>query len=732
VSYLDYRDLDRVPGLSGVAGESGLTLIHGEGETAELASVRLVSANYFALLGARPALGDFFNAEPAGGPVPVVIGHGFWRARLGARGDVVGRQIRLGNSQYVVSGVAPAGFTGASLGSVDAFLPLEAASHEQVSGTWRTNRGLAWIGAVVRLAAGARADAVEAAASAVLTSARVADPEVASLRAELRAVSLAEDGRGDVRVAMLVIGVSALVFLVAIANVMNLFVARSLRRGDETRVRLALGASRSRVIAEHALEGAVLGTVGAALAVAIAKGIGPRLPALLFPNIDWTSAIAGTSTMAPLGAIAVLATAVAAGLPAWHATQPGAAASAPAGARFSRRRTRTQTALLMVQGALSVVLLVGAGLFVSSLLRVSALELGLDLDRVLVVGFAGGDSSRRAELIQDLRSRLAHVSGVDGTALAVGTLPFVASAAVPLALPGVSSRPRVADGGPYLSGVSPDYFRTAGTRIIAGRAFTDDDGAAAPPVAVVNQTMARLFWPGEPAIGQCVWIGETSPVCTRVVGVAANSRRQEVIEGDSLLYYVPLAQAPEGLGQSAPRLIVRTASAALEDRSAVAESIRRLALSADPSLRLVRVRPLDALVAPQLRVWHLGASLFSLFGLLALVIAGIGVYSVVAFDLEGRKREIGVRLALGAAPRGIVMHVVAHGLRLALVGIAAGIALAWTLAPQASALLFETGPRDPVVLVLAPCLLALAAALASLGPARRARRTDPAAVLREG
>ncbi len=249
-------------------------------------------------------------------------------------------------------------------------------------------------------------------------------------------------------------------------------------------------------------------------------------------------------------------------------------------------------------------------------------------------------------------------------------------------------------------------------------------------MAVVNRTMARLYWPGDSAVGQCLQIGRDEPPCTRVVGVAANTPRQAIVEGDSLLYYIPKEQADADL-RTGGRLLIRLSDGGAETVEGVSAAVRREALALDPSLRYVSARSLDDLISPQLGPWRLGAALFGTFGVLALVIASVGLYSVVVFDVEGRRREMGIRAALGATAASLLGLVIRDGVRVAAAGLAVGVVLAWVLTPAAATLLFHVPPHDPAVFVMVAAVLAGAALVASAIPGLRAGRVDPTTALRE-
>jgi predicted permease len=457
---------------------------------------------------------------------------------------------------------------------------------------------------------------------------------------------------------------------------------------------------------------------------------GPLVQRLLFPDVAWLDAAVSGRLLLITAIGAIAGGGIAAALPMLQTSRRELAASVTASsARTSRRRTHTQTAMLIVQGALSVLLLVGAGLFVRSLTAVQSLDLGMDVDRLLVVSLVGGDTPPSPDLRERLDAGVQRIPGVERTTRVAGTLPFISSWATRLALPGVAERPRVDDGGPYLHAVGPEYFDTVGTRIVEGRGFTTDDRDGAERVVVVNQTMARLFWPGKSAIGQCLQIGSDNPPCSTVIGIATNTRRQELIEGDSLLYYIPSAQAPEGL-RNGGQLVIRTTTADPDEQARIAEAVRRQALQLAPSLRYVSARSLETIISPQLRSWRLGAALFGAFGVLALVVVTIGLYSVLAFTVEGRRREMGIRAAFGASSSSLVGLVVRDGVKVTLIGIALGVALAWWASPLASDLLYRIEPRDRGVFLTVVGILIAASIVASALPALRAGRVDPTTALR--
>jgi predicted permease len=732
-SYRDYQDLKANSQTVDVAAETDPNLLFGSGDQAEQVRGVLATANYFDLLGVTPALGRFFTADESEreGARLVVLGHSFWQRRFNSDPAVLGDTIRLEDHRYTIIGVTPVGFTGSSVTRADVFLPLEAASDEQISGDWRTSRGFRWIGLIARLAPGASSASAATEATTRLTTAmageRASNPQVRVDFTPLMPVR-GLTASGDAGIAALVGGVALLVLLIAFANVANLFLARSLRRRDRLALRLALGGSRTRLLLEEGAEGGWLALVGVVVAIGAASFAAPAVQSLLFPQVAWIEASLDLRWLLTLGAFAVVAGAAAAAWPMWQAGRDDVAGWLKAGsARGSQHRTTAQTGMLVVQGALSVLLLVGAGLFVRSMQAAEALDLGIDTDRLLVVSAVTGDTPLPPDFRERLTARAHQTPGVVGVTQVAGTLPFQSSWAETLTVRGRDTLPKVDDGGPYLSAVQPTFFDTTGIELIEGRLFTEQDRLGSEPVAVVNDTMARLYWPGEAALGQCLIVGDDATTCRFVVGVVQSTRRQALVEGDALIYYLPLAQAPETL-QRFSRLVIRVA--APDAAPFVQETLRRAALDIAPSLRYVRVRSFDDIVSPQLRTWRLGAGLFSVFGVLALLVATIGLYSVVAFDVEGRRREMGLRAALGATSASLVGLVVSQAVRASLLGVAVGLFLAWQLAPLVSSLLFAVPATDGRTFATAGLMLVASAIVASAIPGVRASRVDPASTLR--
>jgi predicted permease len=456
---------------------------------------------------------------------------------------------------------------------------------------------------------------------------------------------------------------------------------------------------------------------------------------VLFADVAWPSAPVDWR-VAGISLVLAAATALLVGLvPALRATRARAGDALRTGVREGGgRRSRLRGALTIAQASLSVVLLVGAGLFVRSLWNVRTLDLGFDPDRVLSVqinrsslaAFADGparvaERERRRAFYVEVLDRVARLPGIEAAGVAAGT-PFGNRFTIPLRIPGIERVPTLTTGGPSISAVSATYFETMGTQIVRGRAFLAGEGRGTEPVAIVSETMARTIWPGEDPIGTCLHIGRSfAPAgvapCSRIVGIAENTHRGRLREEPVMHYYIPLGQEIErGFGGS--ELLVRTT-----DPSGVAAAeVRRLLTSLDSTITYVDVDSLqEKRLDPQMRPWRIGATVFVLSGLLALVVAATGIYSVMSYLVADRRHEIGVRLALGAQSGHIIRLVLRGSLLTAAVGVLVGEAIALMLGRFAEPLLFDLSPRDPAVFAgVAGVILAVAIA-ATLLPARRAQ-----------
>jgi predicted permease len=698
------------------------------------------TASLFPLLGVTPAAGRFFTEEedaPAAAQRVVVLGYGLWQRDFGGRHDVIGTSIALDDRPFTIVGVAPNGFTGPDLGRVDVWMPVSLLGPTRVT-NWVNAWNAWWLSIVVRLEPGVTTAHADAEATAVYRSAYGGN-DAARAKATLSVQPLVHTTDGiqsmESRVSVWLLAITGIVLVVSCANIVNLVLARQVRRRREMAVRLALGAGRGRLVRLLVAESAVLSLAGGAAGLAVAYGAGAVLRARLLPGVEWSGSPVNARVLVAAMAAALLAGPAVSLLPAWFASASHLAAALRTGEREGRgRQGRTRAALTLVQTSLSALLLVGSGLFVVSLERIRAMDLGLEPERVLTfsvqrtsvtaiadAGERQRERDRRASFYPMVLERLGQRPDVEAASLAIG-LPFGVGFGDDIRVPGRAGIPELKGGGPFVNAVTSEYFRTVGTRIVRGRSFTADDRAGSAPVVVVNETMAATLWPNEDALGRCFSIGQ-SPACAEVVGVAADTRRFQLREDEAMWFYLPLGQEQ---GLSGTQLLVRPAG----DANQLLADLKRTLIDLDPTIRFVNAAVLQDRVDAQLRPWQLGAAVFSVMGVLALVVAAVGLYSLMSYVVAYRAHEIGVRMALGARPADVVRLVVREGLTLAAAGVVTGFALALAAAGPVEPLLFDTSPREPIVFAaVAVTLLAMAVA-ATLLPAARARRVSPVEAMR--
>jgi predicted permease len=734
--YLDMRQTPQA--FQDVAAYTGATLGIGRGADARRVSGMRATASYFRTLGVKPRLGRFFASDEDGTPAPnvAVVSYRYWQRDLNADPQIVGRGIPIGAAQFTIIGVAPAGFTGVDSDPVDMWIPLTSGVSAEEYGRWAQSRNGFWLLGVARLAPGVTRAAAGAAATHTLRASAqrdgVSDEQLAAQRPAIGFISVlpgeAHGGEVGARVATLLGAVSLIVLLIACANVTNLQLARGFSRRREIAIRLALGVSRRRLLAQLLTESVVLAIAGGLVALVVAYWGSGFIRAILGSSDLGGAPIVDGRVLAYTAVTSVVVGLLSGMKPALHAGRASVTAELKEGVRAGGgHRLRARTALLLAQTLLSVLLLIGTGLFLRSLKRIEALPLGLEPSRVLVAGIqTSGMRYTGAELSTLYRRLLESAeSSPEVAAAAMATsLPFSTSAAVTVRVPGRDSLPRVRDGGPYINEVTPRYFETVGTRILQGRDFTNGDVAAAPHVVIINESLAGLWWPGVNAIGKCMRIGGDTMPCSEIVGITENARRQTLIEDQSLQYFVPLAQGV--LTQGASVLLVRPRG----DATAAVNSLRRRLQTAAPNLPYVGLQPLENLVSPQKRPWRLGATMFAVFGGLALLLAAVGLYSVLAYDVAQRTREFGVRVAMGARGADVMRLVLVSGLRTAILGTLIGVAIALAAGHLVAPLLFQTSPRDPAVLITVFAVVTAVAMLAAFVPARRAVRVDPIVALR--
>ncbi len=689
-----------------------------------------VSPAFFDVLGVAPALGRGFTAEEGqpGRDRVVVLAHALWRSAFGGDPAVVGRTIRLNGQPVVVAGVMPASFDYPA--GMDLWKPL-AFTAEDLS---PNNRGSHYLDVIARIKpsvslAQARADMDRLTANII-----AANPQYEYTRGDyaVRLTPLAEDELGDVR-STLLMGAVGLVLLIACANVANLQFVRASSRARELAVRSALGADRRRIAQQLLVESALVGIGGGAAGLLCAfwtlRVLRPPASAVLPPYVVVALNPAVLAFAAFVSLLTVLVFGVVPAMYASGVTLGDAlkASTRTTGANPASRRIRR--GLVAGEVALSLVLLAGAGLLGRSLLRLLDVDPGFRPDGILTFRVAlpdekyTTDESRRRFYRQAL-DRIRRLPAVQ-SAGSVNILPVSGgnnSGTVTIDTMSVPPDKR------YLEAdwraVLPGYFETMGVRLIAGRFFSDADTERAEPVAIIDQTLARAFWPGEDPVGKRLKLGEpesTLPWRT-IVGVVGHVRYRTLEAPSRVGVYWPVLQQ----GWPAQTFVVRTAVNPGALGPAVAREIRAI----DPDQPVYAIRTMDDVMAASIARRRLASLLIAVFAGIALTLATVGLYGLTAYAVAERTRELGIRMALGAHPRLVVASVVGSSLPLACIGITAGLVAAALLARVASSMLFDTTPADPITFGAVAALLLATACAASYAPARRAAAIDPAITLR--
>ena len=745
-SYMQYaRYVDLTSWTTSFARTAAFTeqdLAIGVGAEAREMRVGIVSAGFFGFFDAPPALGRYFTAaedSPPNGTAVAVLAYAFWQTRYGGRREALGSTLQIGPTLYTIIGVAPEGFAG--LWPVQrpvAFIPITSYASANTlrlrDESWWTTYHWQWLSMLGQRKPGVSVAAANADLSnAFLRSYAAQRPgspgltpaEIARPRAFVASV-LSERGPNEssfAKVATWISGVALIVLLIACANVANLLLARALRRRREIAIRLALGVSRARLLSQLFTESVLLAVLGGFAGVVVAEWGGAVLRAQFLAKSSEVSVMGDTRTLL-FGGVAALCAGLLTGLAPALTQHADVAGDLKAGAREgTSQRSRVRIALLVLQGALSVVLLVGAGLFVRSLRHVRVIPLGYDVDPVLLVDLnlrgTQLDSARNVELRRELLETAQAIPGVEHASRQL-TVPFWSTWNMDLHVAGIDSVHRLGEFD--LNAVTPEYFSTLGTRLLRGRGIEAQDGEHAPQVMVVSQAMAKTLWPGRDPLGQCVRVGADTAPCSYVVGVAENIKSQQLGDDPGLFYYLSTAQWHPGQGG----LFIRTRGEAAR----YVETIRRRLQQVMPGAAYVTVTPLRDILGEQTRSWQLGATMFLAFGALALALAAIGLYSVMAYTVAQRTQEMGVRASLGAQERDLIKLLITEGLRVGVVGIVIGVMIALAGGQWLGPLLFQESPHDPLVFGFVAVVLLGTTVLASFVPSRRAARVDPMVALR--
>jgi predicted permease len=710
-------------------------------DQSEECSANYVSGNYFSALGLQPAAGRLYlpsEAETPGEPLLVVLGYGYWQKRFHGDPRAVGKQILINGKSATIIGVVPRQFQGMySIFETHVYLPISAMIQEESVGLFWDNRDRRRILAFGRLKPGTSLR--EAQSSLDVITARLARQYPStdkwfSVRAipEKSARPIPYANNFFVVVSGLFLVLAAFVLLLACMNVENILLARGSARQREMAIRAALGAGRTRLVRQILTESVLLGTIGAAAGVFL--GIWTdrltsaihlqSLPLHVNASFDWRVFVFAAATALLTGVVVGL-------LPALRASSADVNSVLHEGGQrdsFGIHHPGFRNFLVVAQVAGSFSLLVVAGLFVRSLQKVQAFDLGFDPRYVLNVTLdphqAGYDESRTTAFYREVKSRVRALPGVQSVSLAsyvpMGGFPN----SRPVSLEGRPTPPGRQAPSVLSNSVDPPYFETMRITLLRGRIFTDSDNDTAPRVTIINQTMAARFWPREDPIGKRFSVNGDPGPFIEVVGVTANGKYKTVGEDADPFFYVPLAQN----FVSKLTLQVRTLGPPESLAAPIKEQITQLA----PDLAIVDIETMNQLLAGAFGffTFRLAATLAAMLGVIGLILAVVGVYGVVSFAASQRTREMGIRMALGANSRDILHLIWLQGARLVLAGVAIGTAAAWTLTRAMTHLLAEISASDPVTYVTVAVILAAVALLACYIPARRAMCVDPMVALR--
>jgi putative ABC transport system permease protein len=729
MSYPRFEDTLRLSAsLAGAAAfERQSFILSGGGEEPEQLRGLAASARLFSVLGARAALGRTFapGEDVPGGERVAVLGHGLWVRRFGADPAIVGRRLQINSQPYVVIGVMPPSFAFPDR-QQELWVPLAPDAET------RAGRNAIWLSVVARLRPGTTL--AQATAELDALNRRLGEQYPATdRRAGTVLVTLRDQAAEPLRRGLLLLAAAVVgVLLVACANVAGLQLARAVAREREVAARLALGAGPGRLVRQLLAESLTLSALGGALGLLLAAWGVRGLPALAPAELEPLAHVR-LDARAALFALAACAVAgVAAGLyPAFRLVRHDLLAGLrqrTAGAAPGSHQLRQ--ALVAAQLGLAVVLLTGASLLIHSLLRLESMDLGFRADHLLAARVSlptarYPQGAARQRFFDSLEERLR----ADPRVQAVGSIETLLLGQLPNASGSFTIAGRPADTAEVAEpltrdAITPGALRTLGLPLLHGRTFTAADGPGAPPVAIVNATMAKRFWPAGNAVGQRIAFGrrDGSQPWITIVGVVADSRRAAPGSRAWLESFLPEAQYP--------RRSLMVALRTRGDPLALAAAVRREVHRLDPGQPISWTSTVERLLADRLAPQRFNTTLLGLFAAAALLMAAVGLYGVMSYLVTLRTQEIGLRMAIGARRADVLRLVAGRAAALAAAGAAVGILAALALARWVAGLLYGVGPLDPVAFILAPLLLAAAAAAAAAVPAWRATRVDPMSALR--
>jgi putative ABC transport system permease protein len=726
-NFVDWRDQSQnFEGMAAIADESfNLT---GSGDPERLEG-RRVSANMFPLLGVDPQIGRVFTAaeDQPGAQRVVVLSYALWQRRFGGDPGIIGQSLTLNGESHVVVGVMPARFQFPSSDD-QAWVPI--ALTQQEAG----NRNRHYLEVVGRLRPGV---SLAQAQSEMSTIAARLQQQYPQSNAELGAVvqPLQEHLVGDIKPALLVLlGAVGLVLLIACANVANLLLARAAVRQKEIAVRVALGAKRSRLIRQFLTESVLLSTLGGVVGLAIAYGGLILLKAFIPENISQAREISIDLKVLAFTFLVSVATGLIFGLaPAIQAARFNQIDTLKEGGRDAATGgsgKRLRGLLVTAEVAISLVLLIGAGLLINSFLRLRNVDPGFRTDNLLTMKIVlpepkYEEMERRSAFYTELVNRVQSLAGVRSAAVTSNLPLYRQGNSISIGIEGQPAPPPGQERIIVTRIISPRYFDTMSIPVLQGRGLTEQDTETTPNVVVISETMARRYWPGEDAVGKRIAVGRIRKPADwiQVVGVAKDVRQFELNAEPKPQMYLTYRQA--GFFDSRD-LVVKTDV----DPASMAATVRKAVWEIDKDQPVSNIQTMDQILADSIARQRFSMLVLAIFAAVALVLAGVGIYGVMSYSVAQRTHEIGIRMALGAQTGAVLKLAVGYGMKLVIAGIAIGLVAAFALTRVMSTLLFGVTATDPTTFTLISLLLIAVAVVASYVPARRATRVNPIIALR--
>jgi predicted permease len=700
-----------------------------------------VTPTYFSVLGVKLLAGRDFDHDDARLGVPptsAIVSWSYWKNDLGADPSAIGRSIVVDGSPVTVRGIAPRGFTGVDLDVTDIWLPLGGmTAYQRKDGSpWYDNWGIIAFRVLARVPSGvddrqltARVEGALQIAARIRASATSPAPLPRVLRT-IAAPILVSHGPEQISrseaIAAALAGLALLLFVIAIANVGNLLLGRALDRRSELAVRLALGMSRKRLAGGVIVESTLLAIAASAAALMLAAWIGGVLRSMILPGAELaTGPVDPRIALVTLGA-ALLAGLFASVVPLLAALRVDLVEMLKGTARSGGGRSRGRSMLVGLQVALSAALLAGTGLIAHSLYNIRTDDLGLDVDRGVIVL---ASESRGSLPLIDVERIVKASPGVTGAALTAEPPLFDQLGVRYLFTPGGDSIHATGSGFGFVA-AEPSYLTVVGTKLLRGRNFTADDQSGAAPVMIASEEFARRIWPNKDPIGQCVRIDAATNPCYTVIGVAQNARVFDLVEEPKPVFYVPLEQRPDvpaGTPPQANALVIRTSA----DPAPLVARLRRLVADTGTTIRTRRVIGMSEVLAPRYEPWEFAARLFAGFAIVAIVLTIVGLNGVLTYLVSIRRRELGIRMALGASRGRVLGGILREGVAKIIAGAVGGVILSLLAARGLEPLLFQVSTHDPFALSAAVLIVLACAILASLLPALQAMKISPSSALRQ-